>query len=69
MNQKKSKWIANLVKNKDINLFMTVRNNCGKKTETMSSRGLYRVAKKLWKLKVEGVEKWGRRVLSNGKSS
>lgn len=62
MNQKKSKWIAKLVKNKDLNLFITVRNYCGKKTETMSSGELYRVAKKLWKLKVEGVEKWGVKV-------
>ena len=60
MNQKKSKWIANLVKNKDINLLMTVRNHCGKKTEKMEDRELYRVAKKLWILQIEGVEKWGK---------
>jgi len=59
MNEKRSKWIAKLVRNKDINLFITVRNYCGKKTEMMSSKELYKEAKKLWKRKVKETKNWG----------
>jgi len=60
MNQKKSKWIAKLVRNKDKNLLVTVRNYCGKRTETMGSKQIYKEAKKLWRQKVKETESWGK---------
>jgi len=59
MNQKRSKWIAMLVRNKDSNLLITVRNYCGKKTEMMSSEQIYKEAKKLWRQKVKETKNWG----------
>lgn len=66
MSEKRSKWIAKLVRNKDVNLFITVRNYCGKKTEMMSSKELYKEAKKLWKRKVKETESWRKK--ENGKN-
>ena len=59
MSQKRVKWIRNLIRNKDSNLLITVRNYCGEKTETMNSKEIYREARKLWRLKVRETKKWG----------
>lgn len=61
MSGKRVKWLNNLVKTYDVQLLLTLRNIYGEKTNNFDEIQLLEKAKKCWKNKVPGIEKWGRK--------
>lgn len=61
MNSGKAKWIRKLVGLGVPQVMLTIRDKYGNKTAQMSHRQVFKSAKKLWKEKAFGVEKWPKR--------
>lgn len=60
MNNRRAKWIRNLVVDEDPSLLLTVRQYVGDKTKDLDDYKLYKIAKKLWKSKVPETKFWGK---------
>lgn len=60
MNNRRAKWIRNLVIDEDPSLLLTVRQYVGDKTKDLDDYKLYKLAKKLWKKKIPEAKFWGK---------
>ena len=59
MNNKKAKWLRSLVNTKNPVLLLLIRNKFGETTQGMDYNGLYKAAKKLFKLgEIQKVKNW-----------
>jgi len=60
MNNRRAKWIRNLVVDEDPSLLLTVRTYFKDKTKDMDDFRLYKAAKKLWTKNVPEKKFWGK---------
>ncbi len=61
MNSGKAKWIRKLVGLGVPQVMLMIRDKYGDRTAKMSYQQVFKFAKKLWKEKALGVEKWPKR--------
>jgi len=60
MNNRRAKWLRELVISEDPSLLLTVRKHFKEKTKEMDDFKLYQAAKKLWKMNIPEKKFWGK---------